>query len=444
MQGFNFRKLKPPQQSDSAPTQLTGNYGLLQTEGGPCGIIAAVQAHICYFLFHTEKEREKVFLSKTNTDRKKKAAPLHHAAIESGEEGIEKEVDERDKTVVMPLLSEEDQTRLLTLALARILWRCALARSGAGVGGSASGGGKGGAGAGGKGAGGGRAGAGSGEATTTTTAHVLMLRTQCDINAGFPTSGSVIDMAVEDEDNLCRLLYSSLTTAATTGAGAKIGFKSAWGCVLLLLSALVCRGIDDVQGDMDFPIPLVDEHWYCTQEMANLLVVGKAIGNVVDDDDNSRVLASASSPLSTSLKGIPFRADVGQLSIYEVNGLIMMGRRLKYPLTPIWLINFESHYCVLFSPDRLKVVDELYTGNVKKAWRKKLFDIYFFDQQGKNVEEIRLTVVFPFVASMNKTSPSSSSSSSSPKSGLVPPLEKLLSTCFPNSTYDWNGVEPFL
>lgn len=60
---------------------------------------------------------------------------------------------------------------------------------------------------------------------------------------------------------------------------------------------------------MDFPnSPLLGNHGYCTQELINLLTVGKAISNAFD---NQIVLGDK------ILKGISSHVDIGFLSLFE-------------------------------------------------------------------------------------------------------------------------------
>ena len=76
--------------------------------------------------------------------------------------------------------------------------------------------------------------------------------------------------------------------------------------IAFLYSALLTRGFGNVREDMDSgDLPLMAAHGYCSQEMVNLLLVGKAASNTFDDD---MVLDGGGGGSSrTVLKGIPFR-----------------------------------------------------------------------------------------------------------------------------------------
>ena len=78
--------------------------------------------------------------------------------------------------------------------------------------------------------------------------------------------------------------------------------------IAFLYSALLTRGFGNVREDMDSgDLPLMAGHGYCSQEMVNLLLVGKAASNTFDDD---MVLDGGGGSSRTVLKGIPFRYAV--------------------------------------------------------------------------------------------------------------------------------------
>lgn len=106
---------------------------------------------------------------------------------------------------------------------------------------------------------------------------------------------------------------------------------------------------------------LVGNHSYCSQELVNLLLTGKASTNVFDgirtfddDDSQSRYI----------LKGIQKQSRLGLLTLHEWNGYlgivrcfgveyliryVEVGSFLKCPEFPVWVICAESHFTVLFA-----------------------------------------------------------------------------------------------
>jgi hypothetical protein len=63
---------------------------------------------------------------------------------------------------------------------------------------------------------------------------------------------------------------------------------------------------------MDFPnSPLLGQHGYCSQELINLLLIGKCISNAFDNE----ILLE-----EKALKGITAQSDIGLLSLFEHYG----------------------------------------------------------------------------------------------------------------------------
>ena len=128
-----------------------------------------------------------------------------------------------------------------------------------------------------------------------------------------------------------------------------------------IYSCILTHGIETVRADMDSPeTPLMGAHGYCSQEMVNLLLTGRAASNVFDKDV---VLGSGDEIMV--LKGIHSPSDIGLLTLYEHYQSCKVGEFLKCPLYPIWVICIESHFSLLFSQDltisdSTTVVDLLY------------------------------------------------------------------------------------
>jgi hypothetical protein len=81
------------------------------------------------------------------------------------------------------------------------------------------------------------------------------------------------------------------------------------GYIQFLLSAILSRGIQNIRSDMDaFNVCLMGQHSYCTQDMVNLLIIGKAISNLYDGDIDID---------GTLIKGIKTQSEIGQLSLFE-------------------------------------------------------------------------------------------------------------------------------
>ncbi|XP_035304446.1 probable ubiquitin carboxyl-terminal hydrolase MINDY-4 isoform X6 [Cricetulus griseus] len=194
------------------------------------------------------------------------------------------------------------------------------------------------------------------------------------------------------------------------------------GCVLkkLLFDEGSRTNSNLVRQDFDVPTShLIGAHGYCTQELVNLLLTGRAVSNVFND-----VVELDSGDGNTMLlRGIKARSDIGFLSLFEHYNVCQVGCFLKTPRFPIWVVCSESHFSILFS-----LQPELLSD-----WRtERLFDLYYYDGLANQQEEIRLTV------DTTKTSPEDSCRD------LVPPLELCIRTKWKGASVNWNGSDPIL
>ncbi|KAF8377166.1 hypothetical protein HHK36_030539 [Tetracentron sinense] len=138
-------------------------------------------------------------------------------------------------------------------------------------------------------------------------------------------------------------------------------FQSRLGAMLFLISALLSRGLEFVQADRDDPSPplVTAPFGHASQEIVNLLLCGKAVPNVFD----GRMDLGG----GMFLKGIPTSVEVGFLTLLEYHNLCKVGQHLKCPKWPIWVVGSESHYTVLFAFDT-SVQDE----NELEQWESQI------------------------------------------------------------------------
>nr|XP_006120643.1 probable ubiquitin carboxyl-terminal hydrolase MINDY-4 isoform X1 [Pelodiscus sinensis] len=193
-----------------------------------------------------------------------------------------------------------------------------------------------------------------------------------------------------------------------------------FGCILLTLSVIFTRTIDLVRSDFDvLTNRLIGTHGYCTQELVNLLLTGKAVSNVFNDV----IELDSGNGNITVLKGITNRSDIGLLSLFEHYDVCQVGCYLKTPRYPIWVVCSESHFSVLFCLRKDLLGD----------WKtERRFDLYYYDGLANQEEEIRLTVdtVQPYIEDK--------------ENDLIPPLEHCIRTKWKGAAIDWNGTEPIL
>ncbi|XP_043546781.1 probable ubiquitin carboxyl-terminal hydrolase MINDY-4 isoform X1 [Chiloscyllium plagiosum] len=313
-------------------------YGIVQKKGGPCGVLAAIQACVLQKLIFED-------------------------IANSGSEAME----------LQPTNGQRSQC--LALAIADILWR-------------------------------------AGDRRRAVVA--LSTGRQQFIPAGkYKADGTIETIILNTLTN-----FQDLTTFLQQNVGQfEIG---PFGCILLTLSAILSRSIDLVKSDFDVPsTTLIGAHGYCTQELVNLLLTGKAVSNVFNDV----VELDSGNGNITVLKGISGRSDIGLLSLFEHYSICKVGSFLKTPKFPIWVVCSESHFSVLFCLKKELMSD----------WKfERRFDLFYYDGLANQQEEIRLTI------------DASEHCSLEGDDDLIPPLEHCIRTKWKGAFVDWNGTDPIL
>ncbi|NXK47336.1 MINY4 hydrolase, partial [Chauna torquata] len=296
-------------------------YGIVQKKGGPCGVLAAVQACVLQQLIFGDSNRNK------------------------------------DARCLQP--SEVHRTKCLTMAIADILWRAG----------------------------------GNEKAVVALPSGRQQFTPIGKYKADGILETLVLHSATRYED-LIVLLQQNIHQF-------EIG---PCGCILLTVSVILSRSINLVRNDFDvLTNRLIGSHGYCTQELVNLLLTGKAVSNVFNDV----IELNSGNGNITILKGITSRSDIGLLSLFEHYDVCQVGCYLKTPKYPIWLVCSESHFSVLFCLEKDLLGD----------WKtERRFDLYYYDGLANQEEEIRLTVDTTQMCTEDK------------ENDLTPPLEHCIRT----------------
>eukprot|EP00898_Chlorokybus_atmophyticus_P008061 jgi/Chlat1/8256/Chrsp78S00625 len=271
-QGFRF--------STDPETSL----GLVQRQGGPCGVLAPIQAVVLKQLLFT------------------------------GEGARGELVAGSDEVAVAPddylRLTPQQCQRSLVEAIAEVLWCCA-----------------------------------DDSNKSPRQAFVVDL---CS-NA---SAAKVPELRTEEPEDLllshCEMLQSlfvvtpcgSESQVRAVVASALPSLQGPLGVMLVLISAILSRGIEGVESDRDDPgQPLITAPFgHASQEMVNLFLCGRAVANVFDGAVQLEAM---------TLQGIPHA--VGFLTLLESLHYCTVGNYLKRPAWPIWVLGSESHYTVLFA-----------------------------------------------------------------------------------------------
>jgi ubiquitin carboxyl-terminal hydrolase MINDY-3/4 len=119
-------------------------------------------------------------------------------------------------------------------------------------------------------------------------------------------------------------------------------FEREGGVLLLVLSLLQSRGVREASQECDYPATnkLTAQFGHCSQELINLLLTGQAVSNVFD---NTLSLGG-----DMVCRGISSRPSIGYLSQLEALRYCEVGDYYKSPQYPIWVIGSTSHFSVMF------------------------------------------------------------------------------------------------
>jgi hypothetical protein len=119
-------------------------------------------------------------------------------------------------------------------------------------------------------------------------------------------------------------------------------FRRPGGVLLLVMSVVASRGKHVIEKEFDDPIgtKLTSQFGHCAQELMNLLLTGQAVSNVFDNT----LIPSG----ELILRGIQSQPTIGYLSQLESLRYCEVGSYYKSPRFPIWVVGSASHFTVLF------------------------------------------------------------------------------------------------
>ncbi|PUZ47133.1 hypothetical protein GQ55_7G139000 [Panicum hallii var. hallii] len=261
--------------------------GLVQHEGGPCGVLATVQAYVLkYLLFFSDDLSNPEVSNPLYTLGQRR---FYQSSFAAGDD--------------FSSLTNDRKTRALVHAMVEILFLCGTGK----------------------------------RAVVASIARVNRGKTEAVLEG----------LSVESAMDLQKVLRTSTFTSRKDAFDILLAniplFESRLGAMLFLISALLSRGLEYIQADRDDPSqPLVTAPFgHASQEIVNLLLCGEAVPNVFDGKMD---LGGG-----MSLKGIPNNVEVGFLTLLESLNLCKVGQYLKCPKWPIWVVGSESHYTVLFA-----------------------------------------------------------------------------------------------
>lgn len=275
------------------------SMGLVQHEGGPCGVLAAIQAFVLKYLLFFPDELGKVALNAPQTLGSKNFPKKRYVATSN---------------FASP--TEDAKSRALVKSMGEILFSCGSNKRAV-------------------------------IATLTTIGHDI--EGSEDSHKDEVLAKALEGLSIESGSDMQKVIrvdaYTSQATALQKLEEALPVFRSRMGAMLFLISALLSRGLDYVQADRDDPTPslVTAPFGHASQEIVNLLLCGQAVPNVFD----GRMDLGG----GMCLKGISTSVEVGFLTLLESLNFCKVGQHLKCPKWPIWVVGSESHYTVLFALD---------------------------------------------------------------------------------------------
>jgi hypothetical protein len=155
------------------------------------------------------------------------------------------------------------------------------------------------------------------------------------------------EMLLLDEiDRLARHVSAFLLQARAGGFPPINHFRHAGGVLLLVMSLVTSRGHAKLRAEFDDPIGarLTGQFGHCSQELINVLLTGQAVSNVFDN-----TLKPSGDMIC---RGIRAKPVVGYLTQLEALQYCSVGSYFKSPRIPVWIIASSSHFSVLFGPKK--------------------------------------------------------------------------------------------
>ncbi|CAL1611234.1 unnamed protein product [Knipowitschia caucasica] len=139
-------------------------------------------------------------------------------------------------------------------------------------------------------------------------------------------------------------------------------WRGCCGVLLFLYSMIFTKGIENIRNEIQDTLePLIDPvHGHGSQSLVNLLVTGHAVSNVWDGDRECSGM---------QLHGIHKQAMVGFLTLMESLRYCKVGAFLKSPKYPIWILGSETHLSVFFTKEMSLVGPESPSEQARRVFQ---------------------------------------------------------------------------
>ncbi|CAD7000780.1 unnamed protein product [Ceratitis capitata] len=143
-----------------------------------------------------------------------------------------------------------------------------------------------------------------------------------------------------------------------------------YGVMLFLYTVLITKNIDNVISELsDTSEPLIhNTYGYGSQALINLMLTGRAVAHVWDNDQDVGGL---------KLRGINEQSDIGFITLMEQMRYCTVGSFYKNPKNPVWVMGSETHLTVLFSAEKRLVSPETPSELARRVFKS-------YDPEGNN------------------------------------------------------------
>lgn len=139
--------------------------------------------------------------------------------------------------------------------------------------------------------------------------------------------------------------------------------KDQYGILLLLYTVMCTKGVSEICFEMSDPAePMIDSTYgYGSQSLINLMLTGRAVSHVWDHDQDISGL---------KLRGIDKQNTLGFLTLLEHLRYCEVGTFLKSPSHPIWVLGSDTHLTVLFSTEKRLVSPETPSEQARRIFKR--------------------------------------------------------------------------
>lgn len=143
-----------------------------------------------------------------------------------------------------------------------------------------------------------------------------------------------------------------------------------YGLLLFLYTVLLTKGIENVMTELsDTSEPLIHSiYGYGSQGLINLMITGRAVAHVFDNHQDVGGL---------KLHGINQQSEIGFITLMEQLRYCTVGSFFKNPKNPVWVMGSETHLTVLFSNEKRLVSPETPCEIARRVFKS-------YDPEGNN------------------------------------------------------------